>query len=266
MSDIAQCLVWNIDPVVTLGSLSVRWYGILFGLGIILGHHLLSWQMRRGGYPENADIQLTWVLALGMFIGAFTGHRLFYEWGHVVADPWATFSPKGPIIGLSSHGATLGILLALYVFHRWKRIPFLDLADRITLGTALVAVFVRLGNLANSEIVGKITSVPWAFCLPRYDTVGLVPRHPVQLYEAFIGLVVLGILLWADRRGGGENRPRGMLTGLFAASYFGLRILAELFKEPLVLSADAPLSMGQLLSIPFFLVGIVLLSRSMAKR
>ncbi|MBF0424380.1 MAG: prolipoprotein diacylglyceryl transferase [Magnetococcales bacterium] len=264
MSDLAHCLVWNVDPVAfSLGSFPVHWYGVLFGLGIVLGHSLLSWQMERAGYPEGSDLQLTWALALGMFVGAFAGHRLFYEWDRVVADPWGAFTFKGPIVGLSSHGATVGILLALYLFHRWKGVAFFDLADRITFGTALVATFVRLGNLANSEIVGKATGVSWAICLPRHDIGNVwVPRHPVQLYEAVVGLVVLGILLWIDRQAGGERRPPGLLMGVFAVGYFGLRMLAEFFKEPLVLGADAPLSMGQILSLPFFSVGIYLLWRA----
>ncbi|MBF0176319.1 MAG: prolipoprotein diacylglyceryl transferase [Magnetococcales bacterium] len=265
MGHVAHCLIWDVDPVVTLWSLHIRWYGILFALGVVLGHMLLSWQMARAGHPEDTDIRLTWALATGMLIGAFTGHRLFYEWDRVLADPWSAFSLKGPVIGLSSHGATVGILFAAYLFHRWTRIPFLELTDRITFGTALVAVFVRLGNLVNSEIVGKAASVPWAICFTHYDRAGLVPRHPVQIYEALLGVVVLGLLFWADRKSGGERRPTGMLTGLFATSYFGLRIVAEFFKEPLVLSPDSPLSMGQILSFPFFLVGVVLLVRSLTK-
>ncbi|MBF0154890.1 MAG: prolipoprotein diacylglyceryl transferase, partial [Magnetococcales bacterium] len=88
MNEIAPpCIIWNLDPTITLWSMNVRWYGLLFGLGIILGHTLLSWQIARAGYPENTDIRLTWALALGMLIGAFTGHRVFYAWDQVAANP-----------------------------------------------------------------------------------------------------------------------------------------------------------------------------------
>ncbi|MBF0625126.1 MAG: prolipoprotein diacylglyceryl transferase [Magnetococcales bacterium] len=260
------CMIWNPEPLLDLGFMTLRWYGLLFGGGILLGFPLLAWQFRRAGYPEKTPVFLAWCMALGMLIGAWLGHRLFYEGQRLWRDPTALFTLDGPLTGLSSHGATVGILAAAWLFARCSGIRFLELGDRMVFAVALVASSVRLGNLMNSEIVGTRTDRPWGVCFVRYDGVSDLARHPVQLYEAAMTLALLGMLVLLDRWAGGERRPPGLLMGGFGVGYFGGRFALEFFKERMGIDHELPLSMGQMLSIPFVLIGLWLVVRAFRSR
>ena len=183
-----------------------------------------------------------------------------------IRDPIATFSLKRGISGLSSHGAAIGILVSIYLYHKKYHIRFLEIFDRLTFGVSLVAAMVRVGNLMNSEIVGRKTDLPWAFCFPLYDSGRLIPRHPSQIYEAIIGVWVFGSLLLCDRLWQGEKRPLGLLTGVFAIHYFFLRFLVEFVKEYQTLSDTSLLTMGQYLSIPFVITGVLILLNAFKRR
>ena len=159
--------------------------------------------------------------------------------------------------GLSIYGAATGLITAGYLFAVWNKYPFSDVFDSFVMSAALGAFFVRLGNFVNSEIVGRITDMPWAVRFVRYVDRGAYPRHPVQPYETLLALSVFVILLLADHRLG-EERPRWLLTGLFFGLYFGGRIAIEPFKEYLVLDSGSSITMGQILSIPFAFIGILL--------
>ncbi len=268
----ASCWTWNVDPVIIdiAGPIQIRWYGLCF-LGVFyFGYMLLRWQMVRAGrHPSNAERFVNWAV-VGTLVGAWFGHRLFYEWDKVLASPLYLIDIRKGIAGLSSHGATVGLIVTIVLFSRRFRIPYGEFFDRFMWAAALSGVLVRLGNFFNSEVVGRPSDVPWAVCLPRYDVphhLAATPRHPTQLYEFFIGLVIMGLLTLVDRVAGGEKRPRWLLTGTYFASYFGARFGVEFFKEQ---QGGVPdewrVTTGALLSIPFCLLGVGLIVYSLVKR
>lgn len=247
---------WDIDPILIrfpawlswLPGDGIRYYSLLY-VGVFLGgYKLLDWQLRRaGGDPQDAnDFVLYGVIAvLG---GARMGHVFFYEWERFVRDPvWLFKIHEG---GLASHGATIGLLVAMKLFTRLRRQSFIEGCDRFAFSAALGAILVRVGNFFNSEIVGRRTGADWGVRFPRHDRVPDPPlRHPSQLYEALLGLAVFAALLWADRALGREKRPRGALISLFMALYFTGRFVVEYFKEYQPGEAAAGLTTGQWLSL-----------------
>lgn len=251
---------WDVSPVmVSLGPLQVRYYGVLFAAMLVGGYYLWRWQMLRGGHTEKqAEDFFLWG-AVAVIVGSRLGQVLFYEPGRYLAHPIEIlYVWRG---GLASHGATVGLVLVLYLYARKEGLSKLEVLDRFSMSAALGALMVRIGNLMNSEIVGRVTDVPWAVRFPRcvYDR-GLpldrVPgRHPSQLYEVFLGLFVLLSLYLVDRKYR-EERPLGLLAYLFFLLYFSGRFIVEFFKEYQTLSPEqSPLTMGQWLSLPFVLIG-----------
>lgn len=248
--------VHNLDPVLLrLGPLQIRYYGLVFVVTLLAGYWVWRRQMLRGGHPAAlADRFLIWG-TIATLAGARLGHCLFYEPQRFLEDPISIlFFWQG---GLASHGAMIGLILALFLFARKNRLNVLELMDRFAMSAAVGSAGIRLGNFLNSEIVGRATSVPWAVRFMRYDQ-GAVPRHPSQLYEFVLGLLVLLILHLADRWAGKERRPLGLMTGLFLTVYFAGRFFVEFFKE-FQTPWESVLTMGQILSIIPFLIGIGLL-------
>lgn len=255
---------WDVDPILVhfpaaWGGLpvdGVRYYSLLY-LGVFLGgYKLLDWQLRRaGGDPEDAyDFVLYGVAAV--LLGARLGHVVFYEWQRFLSDPaWLLEIHRG---GLSSHGAALGLLLAVYAYTRQRRQSFLEGCDRLAFSAALGAVLVRVGNLFNSEIVGKPTLGAFGVRFPRYDGYLDPPlRHPTQIYEALLGLAAFALLWFLDRILGRERRPRGLLSSAFAGAYFCGRFLVEFWKEVPAHELGWGLDTGQWLSIAPALAGVV---------
>jgi len=263
---VPHCLVWNVDPVLWHGPIDIRWYGLIFVVVFLLGWRLFKWQLGRGGYDDQLAMDfIVWAM-LGAVLGGWLVHHLFYAWPRVsqnplVLIPFVRFTPEGiklrGIRGLASHGSTLGLVVALVWFARKRGIPVWEMIDRFTFSSAGGAALVRLGNLFNSEILGRPTSLPWAFCFPLKDH-PMVPRHPSQIYEFLIGVLVMGILYLTDRVAGRERRPLRLMTGVFFTSYFSLRFLVEFVKAHQALSAGSVLTMGQLLSLPFVVAGVVI--------
>ncbi len=248
---------WKLDPVlVDFGPMQIRFYGLVFAITLLLGYWLWRRQMLRGGCPDRiADGFLVWGV-VAVIAGARLGHVLFYRWDDYSQRPLEIlFFWRG---GLASHGATIGLILALALYARYHRLSVLETMDRFAPSAAIGAAGIRLGNFLNSEIVGRVTDVPWAVRFPLYERNPL-PRHPSQLYEFALGAAVLAALLIADRRAGRENRPRGLMTGLFLTFYFAGRFCVEFFKEYHTLR-DSALTMGQYLSIVPFLAGVALLT------
>jgi phosphatidylglycerol:prolipoprotein diacylglycerol transferase len=188
-------------------------------------------------------------------IGARLGHCLFYEPGYYLKHPIEILKIwRG---GLASHGAAIGILLALWLFVRKYKFSFIWILDRIVVVVALGGAFIRLGNLMNSEIYGVQTSLPWGFVFIR--NLEVVPKHPTQIYESLTYFLIFLLLLWLYYRNDGKPRP-GLLFGLFLILVFGMRFLIEFIKEDQVaFESGMKLNLGQLLSIPFFLLGIGML-------
>lgn len=252
--------VWDVSPVLLkLGPIQVRYYGLLFALMLIGGYYLWQWQMLRGGHTQReAEGFFLWG-AIAVIAGARLGQVLFYDPGRYLANPIEIlYVWRG---GLASHGATIGLVLVLYLYARHLKLSKLEVLDRFSMSAALGALMVRIGNFMNSEIVGRVTDVPWAVKFPRciYDRhlpLDRVPgRHPSQIYEVFLGLFVLLALYLVDRKYK-EERPLGLLAFLFFLLYFSGRFVVEFFKEYQTLSPERSfLTMGQWLSIPFVLIG-----------
>ncbi len=255
---VLQYITWDVDPVLfNLGPLSVRWYGALFSGAFLISYIWLIKLFKQ----EKVDIKIldgmTTTMIISTVIGARLGHCLFYEPEIYLKNPIEIlYIWQG---GLASHGAGIAIVLGIYLFSRKTKIPVLWYFDRIAIFTAFAGVFIRLGNLMNSEIFGEITSLPWGFYFVKYydPSLGLDPRHPTQLYEAISYLVIFIFLFtyYKKRLGKFQN---GQLFGFFMILVFGMRFLIEFIKMPQVgFEETMALNMGQLLSIPFVLLGII---------
>jgi prolipoprotein diacylglyceryl transferase len=256
-------MVWDIDPVffqLPFGRLAVRYYGLIFSFVFLGGFFLFRWQTLRAGCPENYAFDLILPGFIGLVAGARLGHVVFYNFKLFLNDPlWLFRVWEG---GLSSHGATIGLIFALWWYARRHHFSFLTVSDRFTFSAALGAGLVRLGNFFNSEIVGKVTDASWAVKFPRYDLLPAEfcpPRYPSQLVECSMGLSILVILLLADRILKGEKRPKGVLSALFLTLYFLGRFLVEFIKERQSPQDAYWLSMGQMLSLPAMAAGLFLL-------
>jgi prolipoprotein diacylglyceryl transferase len=253
----------------------IRWYGLLYAAALMGGFYIWRWQMLRGGFSEQQAERFLLMGVLAVIIGARFGHVAFYGVGHA---PDATFFDKiwdyiafwkG---GLASHGSTIALILILIYYARTESIPILEVIDRFAMSAAWGAIVIRIGNLMNSEIVGRKVDpeqVWLAFKFPQHDRglpIEQVPwRHPSQLYEAGMAMVILAVL-WAVDRYYGEKRPRGILAGGFLLLYFVARFTVEFFKEFQTLSPDNPLTRGQQLSLPFIAIGVFILIRTFTHR
>lgn len=256
-------IIFDLDPAIfQFGPLQVRYYGLVFALMFLIAWYLWRWQMTRGGHSEETTSEFIIYGILAVLIGSRLGHCFFYDPVFYLSHPLKIlYVWEG---GLSSHGATLGLFLGLVLFARKYHLSILEIFDRFSFSAATGAALIRLGNFLNSEIVGRATDVPWAVRFVRYDN-GIVARHPSQLYEFLLGLIVLVILYFTDRISGREKRRLGLLSGTFLVVYFSGRFFVEYFKEYQTLS-DSSLTMGQYLSIPLFLTGVVILIISMRRK
>jgi len=257
--------LFSIDPFslfgITIGPIEPRWYGLLFVLGFIIGYYILAWIFKvEKKSPKDLDA-LTMTMIVATVIGARLGHCLFYDPAYYLSNPIQILKVwEG---GLASHGAAFGILIALYIFIRkHKDFSFIWLADRLVIGIALAACFVRLGNFINSEILGKATDLPWAVI---FYTIDDVPRHPSQLYEALTYFALFLFLLFRYKSQK-SNIPKGELIGIFLTVLFSARFIIEFTKEvQSVWEKSLPLDMGQILSIPLIALGLYLLYLSRTK-
>jgi prolipoprotein diacylglyceryl transferase len=258
---ILSSIVWNINPeILPLGKLAIRWYGILFAAGFVFGYFIIGKMFKAEKLPAKMLDTITTYMVIGTVVGARLGHCFFYEPAYYLSNPWKILMVwEG---GLASHGAAIGILLSLWIFSRKVKKPYLWTLDRIVIVVALAGFFIRMGNLMNSEIYGGETSLPWGFIFVRAGET--LPKHPTQIYEALSYLAIFGILYAIYLKVGPKKLKTGMIFSLFLILLFSVRFLIEFIKEPQVAFEESmALNMGQLLSIPFVLVGIVLLFKSM---
>ena len=277
---ILNYITWNVDPVAfALGPLQVRWYGICWAVGFLLGYILMSKVYKREKMPEWAMDSLLLYMLVSTVIGARLGHCLFYEPEYYLPRPIEILKIwEG---GLASHGGAIGILIGLWLYVRKfnkstkkqkgekQHITYLWLLDRIVIPVCLVGALIRLGNVFNSEIYGTPTTLPWGFQFVRgneqfFGPDGeLLPCHPTGLYEAFFCLLTMALLLWMYyKRNLGDKRP-GLMFGTFLVIIFGSRIAIEFLKNVQVaFEKNMVLDMGQWLSVPFVIVGIVMIVRS----
>ncbi len=256
-------IVWDVNPVlIKVGPLAIRWYGIFFALGFLAGLLVLHWIYQTEKKPETSlDALLVYVMA-GAVIGARLGHCLFYQPEYFLKHPLEILEVwQG---GLASHGGVLGILVALYFYTRRRpEEPYFWLLDRVAVVSALAGCFIRIGNLFNSEILGTPASVPWAFVFRRVDA---VPRHPVQIYEA-LSYALIFVFLMLVYRSMRERTPRRLLFGLFLFSVFSARFFLEFIKQRQAdYEQNFSISVGQWLSIPFVLVGVLFVIQAWRSR
>ncbi len=263
MESFIAVVQWNVRPeLVQLGPVEIRWYGLLFALLFWIGYSIVAWQFRVEGKNEDSLGSLLSHLVVGTIVGARLGHCLLYEPAYYLSHPVEIFKIwEG---GLASHGGAAGVLIALYLYARkHPDQSCLWLLDRIAIPTALGASLIRIGNLFNSEILGRPTDVPWAFVFQRVDS---VPRHPAQLYESIAYALIFCGLQWAYRRWRSET-PRGLLLGIFLVSVFTARFLIEFYKEEQAAYEQPTFwHVGQWLSVPFIVAGAVLMWRALRNR
>ena len=254
-----------IDPVaLEIGPLVIRWYALAYIVGIAGGW----WSARRlaalnpvAATREQVDDAVTWI-TLGIILGGRLGYVLFYRPGHYITAPWeALFVWQG---GMAFHGGMLGVIVALLWFCRRNRVDPLLLGDRVAPVVPIGLLLGRLANFANGELWGRVTDVPWGMVFP---TGGPLPRHPSQLYQAFLEGFCLLVILQVLVRVPSIRARKGMLTGIFLAGYGVARLVGEVFRQP-----DAHLgfllggaTMGQLLSLPMVAVGLWLILRARSR-
>lgn len=251
--------IWNVDPAIfILGPIEIRWYGLFFALGFLLGFQIMMQFYRREQRELENLSELCLYLMLGTIIGARLGHVLLYQPDYFLSHPWEILMIwQG---GLASHGGFAGVLISLYLYLKKHRdMSFIELADRLAIPCLLAAALIRVGNFFNSEILGTPSDLPWAIVFVRVDN---IPRHPAMLYEAaayFVVFCVLYVAYWKTA----IMQFRGRVLGTTLATCFLARFLIEFVKENQVpFENRMPLNMGQLMSIPFILAGVYLIYAS----
>lgn len=262
-----RILYWNLDPTIywITETFPLKYYGLFFVTGILLAHYVAKRIYINEDIPiENLEKLFIYVV-VGIVLGARLGHCLFYEPAYYFQHPLEILVPIKKIgdsyqfigfQGLASHGGGIGTLIAIGIYCKKYQTNYLWVLDKIAIATPIVAVFIRLGNFMNSEIYGKPTDGSWGVVFQRDD---LIPRHPTQLYEAFAYLVIFGILLYTYRKMAKE-KANGLIFGLLLVLVFSARFIIEFFKEDQVgFENEMVLNMGQILSIPFIIIGLFLI-------
>ncbi len=260
-------LNWNVDPVIywITDSFPLKYYGALFACGLLLGYYIVRNIYKKENLSvENLDSLLVYVI-VGTILGARLGHVFFYEPEYFMQHPVEILLPIKETAGvykfvgyqgLASHGGSIGVLIALVLYCRKYHVKFLWLLDKMAVGVPVTGAFIRFGNFMNSEIYGKATNGNWGVVFQRDD---MIPRHPTQLYEAFAYLVIFGILfkMYKSER---IRNANGLIFGTFLTLLFLARFIIEFFKENQESFENNMLfNMGQLLSIPFIIIGIILI-------
>ncbi|WP_373825151.1 prolipoprotein diacylglyceryl transferase [Bacteroides heparinolyticus] len=291
LSPLLLSINWNPDPELfnLFGSIPIRYYGLLWVVGIGLAYLVVRQQYRDKKIGDDKFEPLFFYCFFGILIGARLGHCLFYQPDYYLNHFWEMilpvhFLPGGGwkwtgYEGLASHGGTLGLIIALWLYCRKTKMHYVDVVDMIAVATPITACCIRLANLMNSEIIGKPTDVPWAFVFERVD---MLPRHPAQLYEAIAYFIFfLGMIyLYKQGRIKQNEKPqtdfskaaagkataavaatsrhhRGFFFGLCLTEIFVFRFFIEFLKENQVdFENTMDLNMGQWLSIPFIVIGV----------
>ena len=265
-------ILWNPDvEAFHLFGFSVRWYSLCWLIGLVLAYFIVQRLYKQQKIKDEYFDPLFLYCFFGILLGARLGHCLFYQpeyyltsWQHFIelivpihylpAGGWKFVGYEG----LASHGGTIGLIVALYLYYRRTRLNLWQVLDNIAIATPITACFIRLGNLMNSEIIGKVTDVPWAFIFERVDK---MPRHPGQLYEAIAYFVFFFVGLWLYRKHP-QRVGTGFFFGLCLTLIFTFRFFIEYTKDIQVdFESGMPLNMGQILSLPFIAIGIYCMRR-----
>jgi prolipoprotein diacylglyceryl transferase len=263
MIDTLNFIHWNVNPeIFHLGPLSVRWYGLLFASGFLLGYYIVEQMFKWENEDSKWLDSLFFYLIIATVVGARLGHVFFYGWDYYSQNLGEIFMVWHG--GLASHGGALGVIIAMLLHSKYitKRSVLWTL-DRVVVPIALVASLIRTGNLMNSEIYGVETSLPWGVIFEQNGEI--VAKHPTQIYEALAYLFIFAVLMFLYWRTNSRNKP-GLLLGTFFILMFIARFLIEFIKEDQeAFEAGMTLNMGQWLSIPFILFGVYLVVRAIQK-
>ncbi|NDV65466.1 prolipoprotein diacylglyceryl transferase [Bacteroides sp. 224] len=265
---------WNPDETLfSIFGIAIRYYGLLWCVGIALAYFIVRYQYRDKKIDEKKFDPLFFYCFFGILIGARLGHCLFYQpeyyLNHLVEMILPIQKVNGAwrftgYAGLASHGGTLGLIIALWLYTRKVKMNYMDVVDMIAVATPLTACFIRLANLMNSEIIGNVTDVPWAFIFEKED---MLPRHPAQLYEAIAYFIFFLVMIYLYKNYN-KKLHRGFFFGLCLTLIFTFRFFIEIIKENQVSFEEGmTLNMGQWLSIPFIIIGVasILLGKKLDK-
>jgi phosphatidylglycerol---prolipoprotein diacylglyceryl transferase len=247
----------HINPIaLRLGSLSIYWYGLLYAIGLLITNCLACYRAKQSnsGWTCQQVFDLEFSAMIGAVLGGRLGYVLFYDLHYYIENPGAIVAIwEG---GLSFHGGLIGVLLALKWCSWQLQKPFLEVSDFVATLVPLSIALGRLGNFINGELWGRVTTFPYAVI---FSKAGSVPRHPSQLYECLLEGCLLFVILWEFSK---KKRPVGAISGLFASLYVLIRFGIEFLREPdahLGFIAWGWLTMGQLLSLPLLIAGLLLL-------
>ena len=267
---------WNIDPIlIHIGNFELRYYGLCWALGFLIGYILVKKIFIKENIESKYLEALFLYVFLGALIGARLGHCLFYDWeyfSHHILEIFlpVSFIPSGVkftgYAGLASHGGAIGVILAVLLYNRKYHIPILSILDKLAFATPVLGALIRIGNFFNSEIIGAPTNVGWAVVFDRVDA---LPRHPAQLYEAFAYIITFIVLCFAYRYKYKHGIRDGLIFGLCIMLIFVARSFIEYCKEvqesfEIGLRESIGMDMGQILSIPFIIVGLFYTFRSIS--
>ena len=261
-----RIITWNLDPTIywITETFPLKYYGLFFVTGILLAHYVEKRIYAKENIPiENLEKLFIYVV-IGIVLGARLGHCLFYDPSYYFENHLEILLPIKKIgdsyqfigfQGLASHGGGIGTLIAIGIYCKKYKTNFLWVLDKIAIVAPIVAAFIRFGNFMNSEIYGKPTNGSWGVIFQKDD---LIPRHPTQLYEAFSYLLIFGILMLIYKNK--KEKSNGLILGVALVLIFLARFIIEFFKENQVGFEDGmTINMGQILSIPFIVVGLVLI-------
>ncbi len=246
-------MIWDINPILlTIGPVSIRYYGLLYALGIMTGYLISRSFLRRKGFKDEIFDKLMLYIIVGLVLGAHLGHLVFYEPASFINNPIRIFQIGK---GLASHGGIIGVIIAIWAFTRKRKgLRFLDFCDVVSVGGSILVPFIRLGNFFNSEIYGRATNSPFAVIFKRRDN---IPRHPTQFYEMIIGLSIFFFIYYYYKKNL-DRLKEGAIFLIFSMLFFTTRFLIEYLKEYQAISPNFPLTMGQLLSLPLAIAAFII--------
>jgi phosphatidylglycerol:prolipoprotein diacylglycerol transferase len=270
---IALYINWDLDSeIINIYGFPLKYYGLLFASGLLLSMYVLKGIFKRENLKDSAREALFIYGMVGIFVGARLGHCLFYDFDYysknlleIILPIKKTLNGEYKFIGfagLASHGGTVGLIISLFLYSKKHGIKYLKILDLIAIVAPLGATFIRLANLMNSEMIGNPTSMPWAFIFSRIDN---IPRHPAQLYEA-IAYSIIFITVFSVYKTKNIKLGNGFLFGLAITLIFTMRILIEFVKINQVgFEEGMKLNMGQILSIPFIIIGLYFMGKNLIK-
>jgi prolipoprotein diacylglyceryl transferase len=271
---IAAYIDWDFNPeIINFFGFPLKYYGLLFVSGLLLSMYILKGIFKHENLTNEAHEALFVYGIIGIFVGARLGHCFFYDFDYYSKHLLEIVLPIQRNIngdykfsgyaGLASHGGTIGLLISLYFYSKKYKIKYFTIVDLIAIVAPLGAVFIRLANLMNSEMIGNPTTLPWAFIFKRVDN---IPRHPTQLYEA-ISYMVIFIIVFAIYKAKNVKLGNGFYFGLSITLIFTMRIVIEFFKiDQVDFEAGMKLNMGQILSIPFIIMGSYFVLRNLKSK